>query len=968
MLALPPAARVAWFDGWTIRRLHAGEELPAETARLFIGPACAEELDAILVELAPRGAGLALGAALDARVLDRLEPGTIRALLLEECAWLTAAHLARLARLGLESLALVGCVAVRGGLEALEEAPPRELWLSGCSGLQTRALRALHHLRTLELLDLRGLATPGLLRWLAPLTGLRHLDLGSPRGSGFGPSLAALEALGSLETLGLRGVALDERLLRILRRLPVLRRLDLGGHRQPADVLARLRAARPELELRVDPPPSPPARATPAARPARARPAGAAPRRAPEPVEHAGPFLPWPERAPALSELHLVMLDERGSPCGEVLRDDLAVLARRYHPRSLVAALEPGGEAEPLAVLLLLLPPRTRELEPEGGPLTRSALAATSRHLEDGRVAAWQRDGSGGSLVLATLAARASCQLLAGRELDSDGIARLEAIVRAGVGRFDTVVPLVLPLLRGRVALLLEWLEALLGDRARPAATRIAALGLVERVARLDGGVLARSSLERAIDRLATESAEEAADVRFRADARRALVRLDPARLEQQRRSGVLRTRPLPPYDALASVHGVDPARALAAAVGVDPAEVGMALAQGELERVFAGCALAPYLGERAEAYAFGRALAALCGRRERLTVTAESGSWVSGALGDLAARQLLELTRGRLAAEACELLECALLAGCARPVGVDLSPPPGLAWVAAALPADEAGSRVRAALRARVLDRDLGPEPRFALLLVDAALLRELGVRLVLDEREDPELRALLGAALGRQRVDELRATAGARALPVCEPGEAVPCAWLVETLRVAHHPATVRRALSALCARHLGDDADEAAIATGAAELRALGLEPRLREVLDARDQERLGRDAAARGLAVAGDPGDEERLARALCEGGWYGVSQQGPARTALDRLLAIRGSDQVADHAESELAPLLRVGFGEAGARRIEARAYVLLGRRHLAAGRPTMALRAARYAAELDPLSLDAQRLLRELPE
>jgi hypothetical protein len=962
-----PAAHVAWFDGWTIRRRREGEPLPADVTRPFLGPRCAEELDAILAELAPHRAGLALGATLDERVLDRLEPGRFRALLLEECAWLTAAHLVRLARLGLESLALVGCVGIRGGLEALEEAALRELWLPGCGGLRGRALLPLHRLRSLELLDLRGLATPGLLRWLAPLTGLRHLDLGDPHKSGFGPSLAALEALRSLETLGLRGVALDERLLRILRRLPALRRLDLGGRRQPAAALERLRAARPELELRVDPPPSPPARATSAVRSARAHAAVAPPRPAPEPVEHAGPFLPWPARAPSLAELHLVMLDERGSPCGEVLRDDLGVLARRYDPRALVAALEAGEAAEPLAVLLLLLPPRTRELEPEGGPLSRAVLAATSGLLEDGRVAAWQRDGSGGSLVLGTLAARACCQLLAGRALDADALAELERIVRAGVGRFDTVVPFVLPLLRARVALLLDWLEGILGDRARPAATRIAALELLERIAvRPEGGELARASLGRALDRLATESAEEAADVRFRDAARRALARLDPARLEQQRRSGALRTRSLPPYPSLARVHGVDPARALAAAVGVEPAAVVEALAHGELERVFAACALAPHLGELAEARSLGHALAALCGRRERLPVTTASGSWVSGPLGDLAARQLLELTRGRLAAEACELLELALRAGSARPVGVDLSPPPGLAWIVAALPADAAGARVRATLRARVLDRGLGPEPRFALLLGDAALLRELGVGLLLDEAEDPELRALLGAALGRHHLDELQAAAGARALPVCEPGEAVPQAWLEETLRVAHHPAPVRRALGALVARHLLDEAEGAVLAAGAAELRALELAPRLREVLDAPDDERFGRSAAARGLACTGGVGDEERLARALCEGGWYVLGPHDPPRTALDRLLAVCGSDQIADGAESELAPLLRVGFGEGGARRIEARAYVLLARRHLAAGRDAMALRAARHAVELDPLSLDAQRLLREL--
>jgi hypothetical protein len=372
----------ASFDGW---RILAGGELATERDRWRVAPVADE--------------GLLVAGLTDDGVA---ELPACRSLLVHGGSLTRKALPALVARV--ERLALVDCTKVTGGFEHMAESPMSHLWIVGECGLGLRGLQPIAQARRLVALYLDGTAPGSLFRWLAPLTSLVSLDLSRPQGDpDVGRGLAALVRLQALEQLALRGAHVTDAVLHQLGALPALRRLDLSGGSCSASPRAwkklrslselRLRDARglhsalagvealktlAVLDLgnhRLDPRQRallaqalPDARilAAPAEVPAPPPFSPSSPSSSPTPVfvvpRYPVPDEPraparWPEDAPSLASLHVVIPDERGQSIGFDLRYDLRAIAVGFRAGDLVSGLgDAGVTTEQRAVALLLLP------------------------------------------------------------------------------------------------------------------------------------------------------------------------------------------------------------------------------------------------------------------------------------------------------------------------------------------------------------------------------------------------------------------------------------------------------------------------------------------------------------------------------------------------------------------------------------------------------------------------------------
>ncbi len=989
-------------------------------------------------------AGLALSgedAALE--VLAGIEPGSVDSLLLWKSAAARAPELKAASKLGVSRLALVGCEAVSSGLQHFAPDALRHLWLSDCPRFTARTLKHLHRWTRLAWLDLRGgVSSAELIRWLAPLQRLNYLDL-SPaevRGS-LGRALRPLVQLPELRTLAIRRTVVDERVVRQLGHMPALQTLDLGegslvapasawrvlrrvrhlrlrglrsgnhtawlrgveglcelesldvrGNAIGSRDLDRLRGALPRTCLFADP-------VVPAKEHAASVPVVPAttPVRVHFPPDEAweqgkAPTC-WPEDAPRLTDVFLVVLDDRGNPFDTTKRSDLLSTVRRIPPAAWLDALRPSEPSERVIVALALIPEFLHVFDPDARALSRAALERLEGLFDDRRTERmpWGSAQQGTTFSIDSMAMRACLDVLrwsrqrearSGRKGGPAESRLLEKIVQAGVARDRGVVRLACSYVRDVVdeelsLALVGWLESAVSDRTSPAARRLCALDTLEHVAQILPGGAATASLDRAVEVLANALTDAGTDVRFRRAAKERLAMLAPETLAGLQKDGRIASQGIPTFESVADgLGGVDWGKAAAAAAGVSATAVLEAMQSDGLERTLAALALAPYVGSADEVLAIGEAVTGFVGRSD--TMRLRTGRLTS-PLGHVAAVQLLGLLHSRLTGtpawgvEASLLLERAVRAAIRHPVGDAPTPPPGLVM----LLSPRAGQRpvVASLVRRCFSDRTLGADARFALYLASTDLRLEEAYGPLIDEGEDPDLRALVGTTVSHPPMMGLEQHAdlstspwtARRALPVSSPAEWVPLEWLLETLRVSRHGLVVRRAVAALVNRVLPPDATPPGLEAGVAALRQLPLAPLDLILDDPSPARRAGRWAAARWLAALGESRDEGRLAQAMVEdGGWYRTSDLTGLSTELDRLLAICSADSVADQAESELAPLLRLGFGRERARRIEAKAFVFLARRHLEAGRSNLAGRAAKWASELDPLNLDAVRLARKL--
>lgn len=180
----------------------------------------------------------------DLSSLDRPAFSRVRIVLLASTG-ISDAALPHLAHLRIEELDLYRTHVTGQGLVHLEGLPLRRLTLTS-TAIDDDSLRHLARLRLDVLLASDTGITDAGVRWLRPLP-VRRLDLSRTKITDKG--LAALASLERLEYLdlsftGLVGTGLDD-----LERAPRLRELVLSGTRVPGELIERLQAARPDLEV-----------------------------------------------------------------------------------------------------------------------------------------------------------------------------------------------------------------------------------------------------------------------------------------------------------------------------------------------------------------------------------------------------------------------------------------------------------------------------------------------------------------------------------------------------------------------------------------------------------------------------------------------------------------------------------------------------------------------------------------------
>ena len=932
---------------------------------------------------------------------------------------LTARGVAELLRRGVRTLALLDCAAVAGGFEEAGTSALEALFVSGASDLDSRGLRPLGA-ASLHTLCLDGIAPNSLMRWLSPLTSLRTLDLSRPRGEpALGRALAPLAALVRLErfalrrahvtaaalkhiaalpalreldlsggslsappaawralrkltSLRLRGASGVEALLRALEGLGELRELDLRGHRFGMAPLSRLEKALPAATIFVDAFPEP-VRA-----PLVALSAGAPlPSRAKAPI----PPLPeaplrWPDDAPSVASLHDVIPDPdgRGTPCGIDMRYDLRAIAAKFHPADVIRGIGPTAPAEVNVSGLILLAPLVEAFDPLGDRFAGAALQAARSLLavEDGVSWTWYGTQTArfitGALasvaVLKLLGARAGAR---GVSLAEDA-AVLREVLLAELAREGGQPWFVSSHIIGRsrdpgfedaVASWVGWLATIVHDAQAPSRARISALERLDRDRErlpAPARVFADEAWSRMLPILAEYAASGATEMHFRRAVRSLVAARVPAMLDEMRDAGTLASGPLPNFARVCDgLGGASVERVLPLAPAVDGATCIAALDGSDPAAWFAALAFAPWCGSDAEARALAERAASLIGRSDTISLDGALASQ-STRLGELAASALDALVQKRGVPRE-GLLERALESIRHVPVDVQLVTPPGGLLVMRTFAPH--GTGLPDAVRERFEDRGVPAAERFQLLLLCWELRRDRAQSVLLDETEDGDLRALVGCLSGLDEPAD-------RPVPLCEPFSTVSLASLRCSLATGNHPVSVRRAWLAYVSRVRPFGADDATLARGAEELRATPTPPTLRAIADG--DSGLGRLAGVRWLAVLGESEDRDRIARVMAEeGGWTARRPQpSAARTPIEHLMSALVQESVVEDCESELEPLLRIGFGDDGTRRILASAYVHIACRHGDADRLDFARRSAAYAAELDPLNLDAVRLVKRL--
>ncbi|OGQ11699.1 MAG: hypothetical protein A2138_15640 [Deltaproteobacteria bacterium RBG_16_71_12] len=923
----------------------------------------------------------------------------------------------------MEKLALVDCAEVTGGFDDAGAMRTTHLWIAGASKLALRGLKPLAGAASVVALHLDGVAPRTLFRWLAPMTWLACLDLSRPAGDPeLGRALAPLVALRALVHLGLRGAHLSDAALRSVAALPSLRRLDLSGaaftarpatwkklralrelrlvgarnvtsvlrsleqldgltlldlrgQRVHPGELARLRAALPGAHIAVDAALAATARSTIAV--AAVGVPTHRPSPPPPPPLPANP-LSWPKDAPPVASLYVVMPDERGQPCGFDQRYDIGELTSRFLPREVITGLDADAHLDACVTGLTILPTLIRRADPHAAYLTDNAITAVRALLGRTESVSWQWGPSVQqryAFVVGGLAAAALSTLLAWRAQHrgvalGDDLPHLKHLLDAELARDGGTPWIVSDHLLGRqrdagfgdaVSAFFRWLADVMHDPAGLPRARVGAMERLDRDReRMPASVqpLVDEVWQRALVRLAQEAAAPTTEMHFRRAARRLVAERAPALLDRMRGEGALPSRALPPYARVVGGLGTpDALRVLALAPDIDGATCLAALRGSELALWFSALAFAPHCGDDDEAQALACTAADVVGRAEVIPLV-DAPCRESASLGELAGAALASLVVKRGVPRG-GLIERVLVALRGVPLSANLTTPPGALAAIGAL-AQPAENGTPALVRARFLDRSAPAAERFMLLLLCFALRRDHAQRVVEDDSEDGDLRALVGCLSGLTVAPD----AG---LPICEPASRVPLACLQASLALGHHPVSVRRATQALVSRVLPWEASGAELAHAVEQLRAMTAPVDSLRLIT--DEPGFGRGAAARWLAALGDGEDEERIARVMVEeGGWTATRPQGRAapQTGIERLMSALVNETVVDHCDSDFDELLQLGFGAERALRVRAKAYALIAKRHADAGRLPFARRSAAFAASLDGLNLDVVRLRKAL--
>lgn len=522
-------------------------------------------------------------------------------------------------------------------------------------------------------------------------------------------------------------------------------------------------------------------------------------------------------------------------------------------------------------------------------------------------------------------------------------------------------------------------------DRGRGAPVRLRAYEALRHAARRTGlAATLEPELRRAtavlVASLRTPRDEDPALVAY---VRTNLAAIDPGAVAALQGQGHIAVEGVPSLAELlgpassATARSSDSTRVRLAGVAVRPEQVVLALGGREPDGVLAALLLVPEVASRASWKELANALlphASAAGFSPRV-MDGESVAKLATArlvaVVDLPARAGDPTARGHL----LEVLR--------RIVGADPGTFRGeveqcidacVKTLAGCPPAADLLDLVRPWLRDRARSTTVRFRALRLLLAQGDAVAKELLLALLHDAKEDPALRALAGTIAWNHARKELEALVNTRTrpwtlaarrgsrLPISEPAD-VPTDWVIASLLAAGDQPTRRGALWKLERRFsVKDDLPRGSHQLRQAAARHRGLAAALRAELDRSLEETWDYQARQAGqlvaqlLALLGRAQDTGRVARAALRCSWHvpcgdcGASHETPA-------------EQVSGDGRSALDPHMAVGFGP-GADRVRARAWVELGRSHLASGRRAEAVDALRAALELAPGSREIARELR----
>jgi hypothetical protein len=521
-------------------------------------------------------------------------------------------------------------------------------------------------------------------------------------------------------------------------------------------------------------------------------------------------------------------------------------------------------------------------------------------------------------------------------------------------------------------------------DEGRVAELRMHALRELQRAAPTLPG--ASAELARGLAGFVEALTHERVDVRLKRAARGFLLDVAPKRLDTLQDAGVWPPDPLPAPSALVSAWGrVEEPLAQAWAARVSWPEALGTMKNDAPEARITGAALAPWLAERGEWPAFGRALLPLLDDARRWLPPQAPPRSPGVEVGAFAARRLLRLLAPHLHRghpDALALLHEGLARLLDRPAPLGREPAslPNLYTDALRHTPAAALETLRERLALTAADPAQPPGARMAALLLDARPERLEASAAWLEDPSTPgPLRAMIGAHLHRwspawldARVDRAHTPWALRPeaqtdLPISEPAREVPLPWLLATLLQGHHDAQAHAAqqLGARLCAGAGLAAWEQNRATLLAALPHEARDPlraALRPFLDDPhpDAPRWG---ACVALALLGDPRDEGALlSYMLKHGPWLSLDpshEELPPSRLVDHLLLRPLLHPEPHHL---LEPYLLLGLGEPPQRRLLARLLAQLGADAAHEGHWRAAIHAATRARALDPLNLDARRL------
>lgn len=521
-------------------------------------------------------------------------------------------------------------------------------------------------------------------------------------------------------------------------------------------------------------------------------------------------------------------------------------------------------------------------------------------------------------------------------------------------------------------------------SRDQVAEVRLLALRELQRAA--PWGESLRQGQDLALRGLVEELEDDMVDVRLRRLVRPVLLEIAPEQLDHLQELGALPSAALPQAQELVNRWGrVEEPRAQALASDLRWREVLAALrVEEDLDRSMAAAAVAPYLAGRAPWEALAHRLCQLIplsGRWHHPGLPSRN-QWVDQ--GHFAAQRLLKLlgTRLRLGEEAALRwlhLGMELLLARDLPGGRDLPALMQRFLDATRHTPPEALERWRGELCKAGADPAQSPAARAAALLL-ARDQDALGcaLQIITDPGEPMTLRSLLGLHLYRWDAAAVEGLAltdlspwqprshSEDQLPICEPSQEVPLAWLV--LSAAGHPQAQAQAV-----RHLG-----ARVSRGARLEEHLAHQRQLTEALTPEAHQAMRRmiaspypDAprwsAAICLALLGDPEDEDALVDYMrLHGPWTRLDPTSDDLQALRTVehLLLRPLQYHEPH--HMLEPFLVAGLGQERTDRLMARAFAAMGADALAQGQAAYARHACLRAQHLDPMNLAARRVSKAL--